>query len=56
MVAIGGEMRKDPKPKINPGRYAPPPDIAERMIACDKKRISPNPIVRFFQIFFGEGF
>ena len=37
-------------------KLIPPEDARNRFIDNDKKRVSRNPIKRFFKIFFGEGF
>ena len=44
------------KRKLDPRKLAPPPDIGKRIIEADAKILPANPIIRFFKLFFGEGF
>ena len=42
--------------KLNPRRLSPPPEIIKRLVNQDKGVMPRNPIIKFFKIFFGEGF
>ena len=45
-----------PKKKLAVRKLMPPPQVRHRIIEKDKDRAHPNPIIRFFKKFFGEGF
>ena len=42
--------------KLNPRKLVPPPEVRESIIKADSMKISKNCVLRFFHIFFGEGF
>ena len=45
-----------PYRKLNPRKLAPPIEHAKKMVDQGKKKMPKNKILRFFKIFFGEGF
>jgi len=47
---------EDKKRKLFPQKLCPPPEVTKRMMQMDKEKLPNNPIMRFFHIFFGEGF
>ena len=42
--------------KLSPKKLQPPPEVIQKMIDKNKCKLSTNKYIRFFQIFFGEGF
>lgn len=50
------EQIESKKRDLQPRKLIPPPEIAKRIMAKDKEFLPKNPVLRFFMIFFGEGF
>jgi hypothetical protein len=46
----------EPYRKLEPRRLSPPPEIIKRIVASDKTVLPKNKFLKFFKIFFGEGF
>lgn len=46
----------DKKRNLLPGKLCPPPEAMKRIVEKGKGKLPNNPILRFFKIFFGEGF
>jgi len=44
------------KRNLRPAKLAPPPDVMKKMRERDDTRLPRNKAMRFFTIFFGEGF
>ena len=42
--------------KLYPQKLVPPPQVLEKMKEREKNKMPRNPVLRFFKIFFGEGF
>jgi hypothetical protein len=42
--------------KIYPKTLQPPPEVVKHMMEKDKQKLPANPVLRFFKIFFGEGY
>ena len=42
--------------KLIPRKLTPPLEHAKKMFTQDKNKLPKNAILRFFKIFFGEGF
>ena len=53
---IIAETTPSKKRELQPRKLIPPPDIVKRIMDKDKEYLPKNPILRFFHIFFGEGF
>jgi len=51
-----GEGSKLEVKKLIPGKLVPPPPAIQRMLYNDKRKMPRNPVLKFFKIFFGEGF
>lgn len=52
-------MENQPKSKkreLQIRKLTPPPEFAKRFVSIDNERLPKNPVLRFFKIFFGEGF
>jgi len=50
------ENKETKERKLYPQKLVPPPQVVKKMIERDKARLPTNPVLRFFKIFFGEGF
>jgi len=44
------------KRRLYPRKLYPPPEVMRKMIEEEKNRMPKNKILRFFKIFFGEGY
>lgn len=42
--------------KLYPQKLVPPPEVIKKIAEREKKLMPKNPVLRFFKIFFGEGF
>lgn len=42
--------------KLYPRKLVPPPEVIKKMAEKEKNKMPNNPILRFFRIFFGEGY
>lgn len=50
------ETKNDKEVKLNPRKLSPPPDAIKRFVYRDASKLPKNKFLRFFKIFFGEGF
>lgn len=42
--------------KLYPQKLVPPPQVIQKMREREKMKMPKNAVLRFFKIFFGEGF
>ena len=42
--------------KLKPRKLAPPPDHAKKMFNLDRNKLPKNKFLRFWKIFFSDGF
>jgi hypothetical protein len=50
------EIKSTKERKLYPKKLMPPPNILKAITEKERDRLPTNPIIRFFKIFFGEGF
>lgn len=42
--------------ELHPRKLIPPPEVTQRIMNKDREQLPKNRILRFFKIFFGDGF
>jgi hypothetical protein len=52
----GKKMPESKLRELHPKKLVPPPQVIDKMKADQKNKMPKNPVLRFFKIFFGEGF
>jgi len=41
---------------LHPAKLVPPVDATKRLVSIEANRLPRNPLLKFFKIFFGDGF
>jgi hypothetical protein len=49
-------MNESKKRILKPNKLTPPPEVIQRIMEKDTRIMPNNPVLKFFRIFFGEGF
>lgn len=56
LEAVAVPTTPEGKQKMYPRKLYPPPEVMRKMIEEEQSRMPANPLLRFFKVFFGEGY